>query len=152
MASNYWTDGRIRMARLQAGYLRCNDIVKEFVEIKISEKLGSPRSDFRSTWRRWCHENIDLIKKYRFWKSQAKEVDGGEEIPTFDDVDITFIAHLMKEIAPNCPGFAKMKEFRNQIAHCSLTEIDDELEFDDWFRQIEDAVNMLFDKLQEVLF
>ena len=147
MASNYWTDGRVRMARLQAGYLRCNDIVKEFVEIKISEKLGFPRVNFRSTWRQWCHENMAFIKKYRFWKSQAKEEDAGEEIPTFDDVDITFMAHLMKEIEPECPGLKKMKEFRNLIAYCSLTETDDELDFDDWFRQIEDAVDQLFEKL-----
>ena len=148
MASNYWTDGRIRMARLQAGYLRCNDIVKEFVEIKISEKLGSPRSDFPATWRQWCHDNIAYIKKYRFWKNQAKEEDGGEEIPTFDDVDITFFAHLMKEIEPDCPGFEKMKEFRNRMAHSALTEIEDELDFNDWFRMMENAVDMLFDKLQ----
>ena len=32
MASNYWTDGRVRMARLQAGFVRCNDIIKDFVQ------------------------------------------------------------------------------------------------------------------------
>ena len=55
----------------------------------------------------------------------------------------------MIEIAPDCAGFEMIKEFRNQVAHCPLTEIDDELDFEDWFRKIEDAVDSLFDKMQE---
>ena len=104
MASRYFTDGRLRVLRLQAGFVRCNDIVKEFVEIKLSERLGMPRSDFPTTWRRWCHDNIAFIKRYRFWRNQAKEEDEGEEIPIFDEVDITFFSYLMREIAEDCPG------------------------------------------------
>ena len=64
MAARYYTDGRVRMLRLQAGFLRCHDIVKEFVEIKLSELLGVPREDFPTTWRRWCHDNIAFIRRY----------------------------------------------------------------------------------------
>ena len=64
MATRYFTDGRVRVLRLQAGFLRCNDIVKEFVEIKLSEQLGLPRADFLATWRRWCHANIVFIRRY----------------------------------------------------------------------------------------
>ena len=105
MAARYYTDGRVLMLRLQAGFLRCNDIVKEFVEIKLSEALGLPRTDFpTTTWRRWCHDNIAFIRRYRFWRNQAKEEDEGEEIPIFDEVDITFFSYLMREIAEDCPG------------------------------------------------
>ena len=105
MASRYFTDGRLRKLRLQAGFLRCNDIVKEFVEIKLSELLGLPRTDFpTTTWRRWCHDNIAFIRRYRFWRNLAKEEDEGEDIPIFDEVDITFFSHLMPEIAADCPG------------------------------------------------
>ena len=41
MASNYWTEGRILMVRMQAGYIRCNDIAKEFLQIQICEQLGT---------------------------------------------------------------------------------------------------------------
>ena len=107
MATNYFTDGRVRMLRLQAGFLRCHDIVKEFVKIKISEQLGLPCCDFpTTTWRRWCHENIAFIRRYRFWRNQAKEEDEGEEIPIFDKVDITFFSYLMRVIVQDCPGEA----------------------------------------------
>ena len=105
MATKYFTEGRVRMLRLHAGFLRCHDIVKEFVEITLSEALGIPRTDFQTlTWPRWCHENIAFIRRYHFWRNQAKEEDEGEEIPVFDEVDITFCSYLMRAIAPNCPG------------------------------------------------
>ena len=50
----------------------------------------------------------------------------------------------MREIEPNCPGFKKIQEFRNQIAHSPLTEIKDEDDVDDLFLVIEEAVNTLF--------
>ena len=112
MASRYFTDGRLRVLRLQAALYHCNDIVKEFVEIKLSELLGLPRVDFPTTWRRWCHNNIAFIRRYRFWRNQAKEEDAGELIPIFDEVDITFFSHLMREIAADCPGSIPLK---NQI-------------------------------------
>ena len=149
MASSYYTDGRVRMMRLQAGFVRCNDIVKDFVRVKLSETLGFALPDFPDAWRQWCHDNHDHIRRYRFWRNQSKEMDGDKEIPIFDDVDITFFNHLMTVIAPDCPGFDKMKEFRNHLAHSTSTEMDDELEFEDWFRKIEDAVDSLFDKMQE---
>ena len=111
MAAKYFTDERVRMLRLQAGFVRCHDIVKEFVEIKLSAKLGLPRADFQATWRRWCHDNIAFIRRYRFWRNQAKEEDEGEEIPIFDEVDITFFSYLMREIADDCPGFVRWRNF-----------------------------------------
>ena len=80
MASNYWTDDRIRVTRVQAAFVRCNDIVKEFVEIKLSQKLGRARADFPSTWKQWCHDNITFIRRYIFWREQAKEVDDGKVV------------------------------------------------------------------------
>ena len=71
MASNYYTEGRIRMMRLQAGLVCCNDIVKDFVQIKISEQLGVTHSDFKTTWRRWCHQNYEHITKYRHWRDRS---------------------------------------------------------------------------------
>ena len=108
MASSYWTPGRVSMVRLQAGYLRCPDIVKEFLEIKICEQLDAPRDDdFTTTWRQWCKENIAHIKKYRFWSTQAKEeVDDGLQIPTFKDADITFVGHLMNIIDKDNKGLS----------------------------------------------
>ena len=50
----------------------------------------------------------------------------------------------MKEIEPDCPGFVKIHEFRNQIAHSTLTEIQDDDDMDDLFIAIEEAVNSLF--------
>ena len=104
MASNYWTENRMRVTRLQAAFVRCNDIVKEFVEIKLSEQLGLPRTDFPVTWKRWCHDNIAFIRRYRFWRNQAKVEDEGEEIPVFEEVDVTFFSYLMREITRDCPG------------------------------------------------
>ena len=144
MASSYYSESRILMIRLQAGFLRCNDIVKEFVEIKLSETLTLPRADFSTTWRRWCHENIAFISKYQFWKKLAKEEDDGEEIPVFEEGDITFFSYLMKKIVRNCPGVEKLREFRNAMAHDTRTEIEEQMDFDDLFRQIEDGVNLLF--------
>ena len=108
MASNYWTEDRVFMVRFQASFLRCNDIVKEYLQIKICQELGVPRDDdfATTTWRRWCHENIVFIRRYRFWRNQAKEEDEGEEIPVFDGVDITFFSYLMREIIQDCPGEA----------------------------------------------
>ena len=68
----------------------------------------------------------------------------GEEIPIFAEADVTFFAHLMREIEADCPGFKKIQEFRNQIAHSPLTEIEDEDDVDDLFLVIEEAVNTLF--------
>ena len=151
MASSYYNDGRVRMLRLQAGFVRCNDIVKDFVRVKLSETLGFAVPDFPDAWRQWCLDNHDHIRRYRFWRNQSKvkETDGDKEIPIFNDADITFFSHLMTVIAPDCPGFNKMKEFRNHLAHSTKTEIDDELDFEDWFRKIEDAVDSLFDKMPE---
>ena len=105
MAARYFTDGRVRTLRLEAGFLCCNGIIKEFVEIKLSDRLGVPRTNFQTTtWRRWCHDNIAFIRGYQFWRNQAKEEDEGEEIPVFDEVDITFFSYLMREIAEDCPG------------------------------------------------
>ena len=42
-----------------------------------------------------------------------------------------------------------MREFRNLMAHCTLTEIDDELVFEDRFRMIENAVDALFYRLPD---
>ena len=50
----------------------------------------------------------------------------------------------MREIEADCPGFKKIQEFRNQIAHSPLTEIKDEDDVDDLFLVIEEAVNTLF--------
>ena len=150
-STNYWTENRIRMIRLHAAFLRCHDIVKEFVEIKLSETLGFPRADFPSTWKRWCHDNIAFVKKYSFWKRQSKEEDEGEEIPVFEKGDITFFAYIMKKIVPDCPGLEKIRMFRNSLAHDPRTEIEEQLDFEEQFRQIEDAVDELFheDTLQE---
>ena len=127
MASRYLTDGRVRMKRVEAGFLRCNDIVKEFVEIKISERLGLPRADFQTTtWRQWCHDNIAFIRGYQLWRNQAKEEDAGEEIPIFDEVDITFFSYLMREIAPDCPGFV---ESLNHLSDSVYDMLQDSIEF-----------------------
>ena len=55
----------------------------------------------------------------------------------------------MTEIAPDSAGFDKLRQFRNFLAHSTLKEIDDELEFEDRFREIEDAVDALFEPLPE---
>ena len=68
----------------------------------------------------------------------------GEEIPIFTEVDISFFAHLMREIEPNCAGFTMIHEFRNQIAHSTLTEIQDDYDLDDLFIVMEEAVNAMF--------
>ena len=150
-STNYWTENRIRAIRLHAGFLRCHDIVKEFVEIKLSEALGFPRADFPSTWKRWCHDNIAYVKRFPFWKRQSKEEDEGEEIPVFEKGDITFFAFIMKKIVPDCPGLDRIRKFRNTLAHDPRTEIEEQLDFEEQFRQIEDAVDELFheDTLQE---
>ena len=44
-----------------------------------------------------------------------------------------------------CPGFEKLKQFRNQIAHSTQTEIAENIDFEDSFRIIEDAVDLLFE-------
>ena len=51
----------------------------------------------------------------------------------------------MTEIAPYSAGFDKLRQYRNFLAHSTLKEIDDELEFEDRFREIEDAVDALFE-------
>ena len=48
-------------------------------------------------------------RRYRFWRNQAKEEDEGEEIPIFDEVDITFFSYLMREIADDCPGSVQLQ-------------------------------------------
>ena len=109
MASNYWTESRIRITRVQAGFVRCNDIVKEYVEIKLSEKYSVSRDEFLMTWRRWCHENIDHIKRYRFWRNQAKEEDEGREMKLVQytgsftqtatkEIDIAQLLEMIKQI------------------------------------------------------
>ena len=50
----------------------------------------------------------------------------------------------MKKIEPDCPGFAKIHEFRNQIAHSTLSEIQDDYDLDDLFIVMDDAVNAMF--------
>ena len=134
------------MARFQAGFLCCNDIAKEFLRIKICQELSvSPDLDFATTtWRQWCHDKITQIKRYRFWNKQTKEEDDGEEIPTFENIDVTFVGHLLQNIEPDCPAFDKMRNFRNEIAHNPPAEISHDIELDDWFRRMEDIVNELF--------
>ena len=85
----------------------------------MSAKLGLPRADFQATWRRWCHDNIAFIRRYRFWRNQAKEEDEGEEIPIFDEVDITFFSYLMREIADDCPGFVRWRNFEQELFYRS---------------------------------
>ena len=150
MASNYWTEGRKLMVRLQAGYIRCNDIAKEFLEVQICDHLGSPRADFDATWRRWCHANIAHIRRYRFWNNQAKEEDEGEEIPVFTEIDVTFISYLLRAIDPDHRGFRNMQAFRNHIAHSPLTEFPDVLAFEEQFRKIQNVVDELFETQEEV--
>ena len=50
----------------------------------------------------------------------------------------------MKEIESDCPGFAKIQQFRNQIAHSTFTEIKEDDDLDDLFLVIDEAVNALF--------
>ena len=70
----------------------------------------------------------------------------GEKIPKFSAVDISFFAHLMKKIEPDCPGFVKLHDLRNRINHSTFTEIQNEDDMDDMFIIMEEAVNAMFSK------
>ena len=63
MASNYWTEGRQRLARLQAAVLKTNDIVQDLVDIRFSAKLGHTYPSLAKNWQQWCFDNHDYIKR-----------------------------------------------------------------------------------------
>ena len=100
MASNYWSPGRQRLCRLQAAFVRMNDIVRDLVDIRISEMLGWEYPSLSDHWHQWCYDNNDYVKKYRFWKQQQTEKYQDKDIPILDTVDVTFFVYLMKEIDP----------------------------------------------------
>ena len=63
MASNYWTDGRQRLARLQGAVLQTNEIVKDLVDIRFSAKCGYSYPSLVTYWQRWCYDNHNYIKR-----------------------------------------------------------------------------------------
>ena len=102
MSSKYWTPGRLRLCRLQAAFVRLNDMVRDLVDIKLSSKLGLTSPSLADVWPRWCYDNHNFIRKYRFWNQQPKTTYIDEDIPILDDVDVTFFVYLMRNIDPNC--------------------------------------------------
>ena len=96
MASKYWSPGRQRLCRLQAAFVRMNDIVRDLADIQISSKHGWDYPSLSNHWQEWCYDNHDHVKKYRFWKQQSTEKYNERDIPVLDMVDVTFFGHLMK--------------------------------------------------------
>ena len=143
MASEYWSPGRQRVCRLQAAFVRMNDIVRDLVDIRISEKQGWESPSLSDHWQQWCYDNYDHVKRYHFWKDLAKEKYNDKEIPFFEKVDVSFFAHLMKKIDPECVGMSKFRECRNFIAHMTDDELD-EFDFHDHLQAIIAAVNESF--------
>ena len=150
MASNYWTLGRIRLARLQAAFVRMNDIVRDLVDVKLSVKLGYAEPSIETLWNQWCYDHHDVVSKYRFWRKQPKETHIDKEIPILQDVDVTFFVYLMREIDPTCEEIKAFQQIRNKVAHMTKTEFEDEDEYEDQFQEIIDAVNKAFESNAEM--
>ena len=148
MASNYWTDGRQRLCRLQAAVVRMSEIVRDLVDIRFSAKQDHAYPSLSDNWKLWCYDNHGYIKKYRFWKKQPKSEYLDLEIPTLDEVDVTFSVYLMARVDPDCPAIKMFQEVRNLVSHMTETELD-ELSFHDRFQMIIEAVNVGFQSHQE---
>ena len=148
MDPSYYNKKRKLMVRFQAGYLRLTDMAKDLMEVKLPIKLGftPDPAKFEQRWRDWCYEYHDFIRRYRFWRRQSKAPHGDppKDIFVFADCDISCFKYLMPEICPDCPGFDKMGDLRNETAHGTMTEIIDDLAFEDYFRQLEEIADMLF--------
>ena len=148
MATSYYNIERKRFLRFQAGFLRLNDMAKDLVEVKLSIKLGfaSVPADFEPRWLDWCYEVHNFIRRYRFWRRQSKKPHGDppKDVLVFADCDVTCFKYLMPEICPDCPGFDKLGDLRNETAHGTTTEIPDDITFEDFFRKLEDSADMLF--------
>ena len=143
MSSNYWTDGRQQLCRLQAAFVRMNDIVRDLVDLRFSIKHDYMYPSLADHWQQWSYDNYGYIKRFRFWKKQAKEPYKDREIPKLDSADVTFFAYLMAEIDPDCPSMKMFQEIRNAVAHMTETELN-ESAFKDRFHKIIEAVNVGF--------
>ncbi|MEE3023187.1 MAG: hypothetical protein VX367_11405, partial [SAR324 cluster bacterium] len=143
MSANYWTDNRQRLCRLQAAFIRMNDIVRDLADICFSTKHGHAYPSLADHWQQWSYDNHAYIKKYRFWKKQAKEKYLDQEIPILDSADVTFLVYLMAEIDPDCAAIKMFQEIRNLVAHMTETELDEDT-FRDRFQKIIEAVDVGF--------
>merc|ERR1712062_22822 len=130
MASNYWTPGRQRLLRLQAAFVRMNDIVKDMFDIIFSAQLGYPYPSLTIQWRGWCYENYVFVQRYPFWKKVAIERYKKRLIPILDSVDVSFFSYLITKIDSECAAMKLFQETRNLIAHMTDTELN-ETEFQD---------------------
>ena len=148
MSSNYWTDGRQQLCRLQAAFVRMNDIVRDLVDLRFSIKHDYMYPSLADHWQQWSYDNHAYIKRFRFWKKQPKEPYKDREIPILDSADVTFFTYLMAEIDPDCVAMKMFQEIRNAVAHMTETELDDAA-FKDRFQKIVDAVNAGFQSNSE---
>ena len=123
MASNYWTPDRQRLSRLQAAFVRMNDIVRDLFDIKFSAKLGYSYPSLADHWQQWCSKNAKFVQRYPFWKKVAKTKHQKKEIPVLDAVDVSYFCYLMAKIDPHCSAMKDFREIRNLIAHMTETEL-----------------------------
>jgi hypothetical protein len=84
MATNVYSGERINYFRVFGAVTDGGrKILLEAIRNELEKTTTEPWEDGKLL-KTWAKENIDFVKKYRFFKSQEKEDFEGIEIPNFD--------------------------------------------------------------------
>ena len=85
------------------------------------------------------------MRKFAFFKQQSKSIHEGEEMISFDDMDVTCVGHVLKALATDeqQSAFKLLKDVRNSAAHGTRLSLS-LYEFEVEFGRIFDSVRKLF--------
>ena len=86
------TEGRIRLLRLggavmDGGREMLQDVLKLYLEMRTKDVWNDGR-----LFARWCTENHETVRQFRFFKTMVKEVVDGVEVPKWEEADITLLS------------------------------------------------------------
>ena len=72
-------------------------MLQDAFRIFLEDKMREEWTPDGQLFRRWCLENVDTFKDFRFFKSAAKEKIDGVEVPIWEEADVTLLSKLRKE-------------------------------------------------------
>ena len=120
-----YSEGHQRALRWNAAIAMSSLMAQDFVQFLLEEKYKEPWMEGK-LWITWYQENQAHMRKYKFFKNQAKAQHEGQDIIIFTEMDTTCINYVLKTDLGNHSRrerFAPLTELRNSTAHGTTQEM-----------------------------
>ena len=95
------TVGRILLLRVVGAVMDGGrEMLQELLRLQLEIRMQQPWNE-GELFRRWCVDNIQVVRQFRFFKTTTKEAVDGVEVPKWDEADITLLSKMLSVIDEN---------------------------------------------------